>query len=108
MRTARRIQRINFIPSKFGPSPYRREVRALIEDPLPKNSKESYFIQLCDLVAFVVYLYVLGKTGTGRYHNRMPASVTHSAVTGWLERMRPSLNLAAASDDPFGVKIHPA
>ena len=29
--TTRRIQRINYIPSRFGPSPYRRDITALIE-----------------------------------------------------------------------------
>lgn len=106
--TARRIQRINFIPSKFGATPYRREIRALIEDPLPKNSKESYFIQLCDLVAFVVYLHVLATTGSGTFHARLPAHVTPALVDSWLERMKPSLNLAAAPEHPFGIKIHPS
>ena len=53
-KTTRRIQRINYIPSKFSSGSYRREIRTLIEDPLPKNSKESYFIQFADVFAFVV------------------------------------------------------
>lgn len=106
--TARRIQRVNFIPSKFGAAPRHREIRALIEDPLPKNSKESYFIQLCDLVAFVVYLHVLAMTATGRFHGRLPSQVTPRLVEAWLEQMKPSLNLAAAPEHPFGIKIHPA
>jgi len=40
--TSRRIQIINYIPSKYGPEPYRREIQLLVEDPLRKESKESY------------------------------------------------------------------
>jgi hypothetical protein len=42
-KTTRKVQRINYIPSKFGPYSYRREIERLIEDPLPKDSRESYF-----------------------------------------------------------------
>ncbi|MEX2376183.1 MAG: DUF3800 domain-containing protein [Dehalococcoidia bacterium] len=105
--TTRRIQRINFIPSRFGPDPYRREISALIEDPMQKDSKESYFIQLADFIAFVVYLYALFETGIGRLHGRMPAAVTEERVRSWLDRMLPSLNTRAAGDDPYGIKIFP-
>jgi hypothetical protein len=105
--TSRKMQRMNVIPSKFGPQPYRREIRSMIEDPLPKDSRESYFIQTTDLIAFVVYLYCVGKTGCGRYHGRMPTAVNHSTVTDWLDRMKGSLNLQAAPADSYGVKLHP-
>lgn len=104
--TTRRIQRINYIPSRFGPQPYRREISALIEDPMQKDSKESYFIQLAD-VAFVVYLYAIFETGVGRLHGRMPKDVTRAKVHDWLDRMLPSLNTLAAGDDKYGVKIYP-
>ena len=42
-KTTRRVQKINFIPSKFGPNPRRQEIQKLIEDPLPKDSSESLF-----------------------------------------------------------------
>jgi hypothetical protein len=56
-KTTRKIQRINFIPSKYSIGSYRKEIQHLIEDPLPKDSKESFFIQLSDLVSYIVFLY---------------------------------------------------
>ncbi len=107
-KTTRKIQRINYIPSKYSPHAYRREIRALIEDPLPKDSKESYFIQLADLIAFVVYYYAICETGFGQFANRMPSQVTPAKIRDWMELLKPSINLLATSKDPYGVVFHPA
>ncbi len=105
--TARKIQRVNFIPSKFQPSTYRKEITSLIEDPLPKNSRESYFIQLADLVSFVVYLRSATLTQIGKFPSRLPSAVTPEKVTEWMDRLKPALNLNASGKDPYGVVYHP-
>jgi len=105
--TSRKIQRINFIPSKYGTYTYRQEIKSLIEDPLPKSSKESYFIQLSDTVAFIVYLYSIAKLGVGEYSGRMPALIDRDKIYDWMGRLKNSLNLEASSSDEFGVVCYP-
>ena len=100
--TSRKIQRINFIPSKYGTYTYRQEIKSLIEDPLPKSSKESYFIQLSDTVAFIVYLYSIVKLG-----GRMPALIDRDKIFDWMGRLKNSLNLEASSSDEFGIVCYP-
>ncbi len=105
--TARRMQRVNFIPSKFGAGAYRKEIQSLIEDPLPKDSRDSYFIQLCDLVAFVVYSHCLTATGVAAFSNRLAALITPAQVTAWMDQLKPSFNVLASASDPYGIVVHP-
>jgi uncharacterized protein DUF3800 len=105
--TARRMQRVNFIPSKFGAGTYRREIQSLLEDPLPKDSRDSYFIQMCDLVAFVVYLHCLTATGVAGFSNRLAALISPAQVTAWMEQLKPRLNLLASGANPYGIVVHP-
>ena len=106
-KTTRRVQKINFIPSKITAGSYRSDIRSLIEDPLPKDSKESYFIQLADVVSHIVYLYSLGELSIGKFPKRMPDAVDRSKVRSWMDKMKPSFNLKASAMDDYGIVFHP-
>jgi len=106
-RITRQIQRINFIPSILRPEPYRKEIDNLVEDPLPKKSHESYFIQNADVIATIVSLYFL-KTYTKReWHNRLENILSLEEVRGWMDALKPILNLKASKSDKYGIVHYP-
>jgi len=105
-KTARKIQKFNWIPSRIDPgTSYRREIRLLIEDPIGKNSKQSYFIQMSDIIVYIVYLHKIHELGVGHFPNRLP--VNHSKIIEWLDLMENSLNLEASREDPYGIVCYP-
>ncbi|MEK8022559.1 MAG: DUF3800 domain-containing protein [Candidatus Hydrogenedentota bacterium] len=105
--TTRKLSKIQYIGSKFGPSSYRKDLKSLIEDPLPKRSNESYLIQVADLVSCVVYFHALLGTGIGELPNRLPSIVDAAKITDWMDRLKPALNLKASERDPYGIVYHP-
>ncbi len=108
-RIARKIQRINFIPSHYDTQPYRREIENLIEDPLQKESSESYFIQLVDIVATITYLYASSRLVVPAlpWATRIRAVLQPDDDLLLMDYLKPSLNLQASLKDKFGVVCYP-
>lgn len=105
----RKIQRINYIPSKFNYNSYRKEIENLIEDPLPKSSEQSYFVQLADMMAFVVSLYAkqhLGATPTG-WSKRIQNVLKYGDEIALLNLLKPILNTQASAKNEYGIVYYP-
>lgn len=106
-RTTRKIQKVNFVPSRYSPDSYRDEIKMLIEDPLPKSSSQSYFIQHCDFVSFFAYLKLIITLSAGKWNNRL-SWLKESDVDKILKSLEPVLNLRANSKGGnFGFVIYP-
>ena len=109
-RTARKIQRINFIPSIHNPgTSYRKEIERLIEDPIEKDSKESFFIQLADAVACTTYLYSMRQLmdPPKDWPRRVKSVLTYGDEITAMETLKPVLNTKASSSNLFGVVKYP-
>lgn len=108
-KVTRKIQRINFIPSRYHQGSYRKEIGNLIEDPLSKPSKESWFIQFADLLATIVMLYSRRNLVTKRikWANRVRNVLKYGDEIGLMEKVKPILNTKASNRNEYGIVYYP-
>lgn len=106
-KTAREIQKINYIPSKYEYSSYRNEIELLLEDPIAKQSKESCFIQIADFVSYILYLFMIKKLNIANFPNRLPGIVNEEKLESWMNGLKPILNLKASNRSRYGIVYYP-
>jgi len=106
-KTTRKIQRINYIPSKYNIGSYNRVIKKLIEDPLLKRSSESYFIQLVDMVSYIVFLYAKRKFSDGIWASRVLNILGYGDEIYLLNLIKNVLNLEATAKNEFGIVHYP-
>ncbi len=107
-KVARKIQRINYIPSRYEMPGTRQEIQLLIEDPLAKSSAESYFIQAANTLAFISSLYATHYLCEGMdWANRIKRVLAPEDVLTLMSTMKPRLNIKASGSDQFGIVCYP-
>ncbi len=107
-KVARKIQRINYIPSRYEMPGTRQEIQLMLEDPLAKSSAESYFIQAADTLAFLTSLYATRYLCEGMdWANRIKRVLTSEDVLSLMDIIKPRLNIKASSADRFGIVCYP-
>lgn len=107
-KTARAIRAFNPIQSKYSADFKNQPVTNLIEDILEKDSRESYFIQVCDFVSYMVHLYYKTKYKKEALPNRVGRVVDESFIGSVLATLEAHkvLNLKA-SRKKYGLVVYP-
>ena len=108
-KTARQIRAFNPIPSQFGGETRNKPVHGLIEDILEKDSKESYFVQICDFISYFVHLYYKLNYQQGALPNRAARIIDNEFVSRVMATLRANglINLEAARNNHYGLVIYP-
>ena len=96
----------NPIRSKYDNSYYHCPIKNFVEDILEKDSRESYFIQVCDFVSYFVNLYYKTKCKGERIPNRMTDLIDETFVGRVMATIKERINLAA-SNHSYGLVIYP-
>jgi hypothetical protein len=95
-RLVRRMSVFNYIPHMAWAGPGARNIPILrvLEDPHPKDSRNSYFIQAADTCAY----FLLQRFSPNRF-------VRQSGAKNYLDRLAPVLNRRASYNHPLGIVV---
>jgi hypothetical protein len=83
----RKMRRYNPVPSAFGPSARNTPIRTIIEDPMLRDSRDSFFIQLADVCAYFARQSfqpnkIVKKQGARHYYGRLEPAIIKKAAPG--------------------------
>ena len=103
----RKLQAFNYVPSKFKKETYPNPIKLLLEDPMEKESTQSYFIQFSDFISFIVY-HKLMKELSINEPSRKIEEFGHDKIDCLFQKVRSIFNLKACSDRrEDGIFIYP-
>lgn len=107
-KTARAIRAYNPIHSQFG-GMLNKPIKYLLEDVLEKDSKESYFIQICDFVSYFVHLYYTVKYLNKEKPKRVSKLIDDIFVGRVIATFKSAgvLNIKANSANKYGFVMYP-
>ena len=89
----RRLRAHNPVPSHYSPDGWRNlPLDTLIDDPMPRDSRISYFVQMADLAAFALAKQV-----------RPGGSLARFGFETYYGMLEPIMHKAACKPDPQGV-----
>lgn len=85
-----------------------KPIKYLIEDIMEKDSKESYFIQICDFISFFVHLYYK----THFQHEKLPNRIANLIDPSFIGSVMATFNAngilnTKASSNKYGLVIYP-
>lgn len=108
-KTARAIRAYNPIQSKYSYTFKNQPISGLIEDILEKDSKESYFIQICDFISYFVHLYYKCCIKKNDLPNRVANLIDKKFIGSVMATLKKSntLNLNANKNNSYGLVIYP-
>ena len=107
-KTARAIRAYNPIHSQFG-GMINKPIKYLLEDVLEKDSKESYYIQICDFVSYFVHLFYTVNYLKKEKPKRVSRLIDDVFVGRVMATLKDAgvLNLKANSSNEYGLVIYP-
>ena len=107
-KTARYIRAYNLIQSQFG-GVINKPIKYLLEDVLEKDSKESYFIQICDFVSYFIHLFYTVRFLKKEKPKRVCRLIDDRFVGSVIATLKEAgvFNLKANSSNEYGLVIYP-
>ena len=91
-RMTRRMAVHNPVPNMGRPGYRNMPLLRIIEDPHPKDSKQSYFVQACDASAY----FVMQKYAPNSF-------IKKSGAKNYVSRLTPILNRRASNNNALGI-----
>jgi hypothetical protein len=93
-RLLRKMRAYNPVPNLYGGGTRQKLCTQIVDDPVIRDSKHSYFVQMVDVSAYLLYQKLYPRGSLKRYN-----------VDRLFDLLHPRLLLEASRKDPYGMGI---